>query len=54
MIYAGIVAGGSGTRIKSANIPKQFIDIGGVPILIRTVRAFEKIIEMVTAFGEEE
>lgn len=46
MIYAGIVAGGSGTRIKNANIPKQFIEIGGVPILVRTVRAFAEIGEI--------
>ena len=46
MIYAGIVAGGSGTRIKNADRPKQFIEIGGVPILIRTLRAFEKIGEI--------
>ena len=46
MIFAGIVAGGSGTRIKNADKPKQFIEIGGVPILIRTVRAFEEIGEI--------
>ncbi|MBE6868119.1 MAG: 2-C-methyl-D-erythritol 4-phosphate cytidylyltransferase [Ruminococcus albus] len=46
MIFAGIVAGGSGTRIKNADKPKQFIEIGGVPILIRTIRAFEEIGEI--------
>ncbi len=46
MIFAGIVAGGSGTRIKNADKPKQFIEIGGVPILIRTIRAFEDIGEI--------
>lgn len=40
MIFAGIVAGGCGSRVKSAVIPKQFIEIGGVPVIIRTVRAF--------------
>ncbi|WP_456028550.1 IspD/TarI family cytidylyltransferase [Ruminococcus sp.] len=40
MIFAGIVAGGCGSRVKSAVIPKQFIEIGGVPIIVRTVRAF--------------
>lgn len=46
MIFAGIVAGGSGTRVKNADKPKQFIEIGGVPVLIRTVRAFEEIDEI--------
>lgn len=40
MIFAGIVAGGCGSRVKSAVIPKQFIEIGGVPVIVRTVRAF--------------
>lgn len=40
MIFAGIVAGGSGTRIKSSDKPKQFIEIGRIPILIRTLKAF--------------
>ncbi len=37
--YAIIVAGGSGTRMKS-DIPKQFIDIGGKPILMHTIEAY--------------
>lgn len=37
--YAIIVAGGSGTRMKS-EIPKQFIDIGGKPILMHTIEAY--------------
>lgn len=40
MIFAGIVAGGKGTRMKSADRPKQFLEVGGVPILIRTIKAF--------------
>lgn len=43
MIFAGIVAGGSGMRMKNADKPKQFLELGGVPILIRTVMAFEKV-----------
>lgn len=46
MIFAGIVAGGTGTRMKSANMPKQFLEIGGVPILIRTIKTFERIDEI--------
>lgn len=34
-----IVAGGTGTRMKS-DIPKQFIEVAGVPILIQTLRCF--------------
>jgi 2-C-methyl-D-erythritol 4-phosphate cytidylyltransferase len=37
--YALIVAGGKGTRIKSAR-PKQFIELNGKPILLHTVEAF--------------
>ena len=35
-----IVAGGSGTRF-GAQVPKQFLELGGEPILMRTIRAFE-------------
>jgi 2-C-methyl-D-erythritol 4-phosphate cytidylyltransferase len=37
--YALIVAGGTGTRMGGA-IPKQFLELKGVPILVRTVNAF--------------
>ncbi|MBX2967233.1 MAG: 2-C-methyl-D-erythritol 4-phosphate cytidylyltransferase [Cyclobacteriaceae bacterium] len=37
--YAIIVAGGKGTRIKS-KVPKQFLDLDGVPILMRTINTF--------------
>ncbi len=37
--YALIVAGGKGTRINSA-MPKQFLDLNGLPILIHTLNAF--------------
>jgi 2-C-methyl-D-erythritol 4-phosphate cytidylyltransferase len=39
--YAIIVAGGSGTRMGS-EIPKQFLEVGGIPILIRTILQFKK------------
>lgn len=38
--YAVIVAGGSGSRMKS-EVAKQFIEIGGLPILMHTVNAFK-------------
>jgi 2-C-methyl-D-erythritol 4-phosphate cytidylyltransferase len=39
--YALIVAGGKGTRIKSA-LPKQFLELNGKPILLHTIEAFLK------------
>lgn len=39
MNYAAILAGGSGTRM-GAELPKQFLSIGGVPVLVRSVSAF--------------
>jgi len=41
-IYAIIVAGGSGSRMKS-EIPKQFLPLNGKPILIHTVEIFLRI-----------
>ena len=41
MVYALIVAGGRGTRLVSA-IPKQYLLLAGVPILVRTLRAFDR------------
>ncbi|WP_317046529.1 IspD/TarI family cytidylyltransferase [Adhaeribacter arboris] len=37
--YAILVAGGSGTRMQS-QVPKQFISIGGQPILMHTIKRF--------------
>jgi 2-C-methyl-D-erythritol 4-phosphate cytidylyltransferase len=39
--YAIIVAGGSGSRMKS-DLPKQFIEIGGLPILMHTLKRFKE------------
>ncbi len=39
-----IVAGGSGTRMGSA-LPKQFLPIGGIPILAFTVNAFKQALK---------
>ena len=43
MIFAGILAGGSGERVEKASIPKQFVKIGGIPIFIRTLYPFFRI-----------
>lgn len=40
MIYAAILAGGIGKRIERHSIPKQFITVGGTPIIILTLRQF--------------
>lgn len=42
MIYAAILAGGVGKRIERHNIPKQFIDLAGTPIIVLTIREFLK------------
>lgn len=39
MIFAGIVAGGTGTRM-GADIPKQFLKIGEKPIIVHTISRF--------------
>ncbi len=39
MIIAAIVAGGSGSRMGT-ELPKQFMELEGVPVIVRTVRAF--------------
>lgn len=53
MIYAGIVAGGSGSRMKSKT-PKQFLKIAGKPILVHTVEKFaDKADKVVVACTKE-
>ena len=42
--YALIVAGGKGTRIKSS-VPKQFLELNGLPILMHTIAAFYRYSE---------
>ncbi len=37
--YAILVAGGTGSRM-GANIPKQYLSLGGKPILVRTIEKF--------------
>lgn len=39
-----IVAGGSGTRF-GAKLPKQFMELDGKPILMRTIKAFEQAMD---------
>ncbi len=42
MANALIFAGGVGRRMKSEDVPKQFLRVDGIPIIIRTIQYFEK------------
>lgn len=46
MNYAIIFAGGKGTRMKMGDKPKQFLEIGGKPILCHTINKFEQCTEI--------
>lgn len=43
MIFGSILAGGTGTRMDKHNIPKQFIELCGKPIIIHTI---ERMLEV--------
>ena len=55
MIYGAILAGGVGKRMGNAEKPKQFLTIGGKPIIVHTVEKFvvcdefEKVIVLTPA-----
>lgn len=40
MIYAGILAGGTGARMGNVPLPKQFLDLDGKPIIVHTLEKF--------------
>ncbi len=40
MVTAMLFAGGSGIRMKSTDLPKQFLEVGGKPIIIHTMEHF--------------
>ncbi len=40
-VFALIFAGGMGERMEGARIPKQFLEIGGKSIIVRTVEQFQ-------------
>jgi 2-C-methyl-D-erythritol 4-phosphate cytidylyltransferase len=42
MVTALIFAGGTGTRMKNTDVPKQFLEVGGIPIIIRTLSFFSE------------
>lgn len=39
MVYAAVLAGGSGLRM-GGSLPKQFLSVAGKPIIIRSIQAF--------------
>jgi len=45
--YALIVAGGKGTRMES-KIPKQFLELNGLPVLMHTILAFYRYSKKIT------
>lgn len=40
MIFAGILAGGIGSRMNMADMPKQFLELGNKPMVIHTLEKF--------------
>ena len=42
MNVALVLAGGTGTRMHTASIPKQFLECEGKPIIIYTLEKFER------------
>jgi 2-C-methyl-D-erythritol 4-phosphate cytidylyltransferase len=55
-LYALIVAGGTGTRMGT-DIPKQFLELAGKPVLMHTIgrfRAFDKSIRIITVLPENQ
>ena len=55
-LYAVIVAGGSGKRM-GANIPKQFLELAGRPVLMHTIerfKSFDPSIEIITVLPENQ
>ena len=39
-IYGVVLAGGKGTRMGNVEKPKQFMEIGGKPIIVHTIEKF--------------
>jgi 2-C-methyl-D-erythritol 4-phosphate cytidylyltransferase len=55
-LYVVIVAGGSGKRM-GAEVPKQFLELAGRPVLMHTIerfRAFDETIEIITVLPENQ
>ncbi|HRT82651.1 MAG TPA: 2-C-methyl-D-erythritol 4-phosphate cytidylyltransferase [Oscillospiraceae bacterium] len=46
MVIAAVLAGGIGSRMGSADLPKQFLPLAGVPIIARTVKKFADLAQV--------
>lgn len=47
MLFGGILAGGIGVRMETAGgLPKQFLEIGGKPVIVRTLLRFFEVKEL--------
>ena len=42
MVTAMLFAGGIGARMQSSDLPKQFLEVGGKPIIVHTMEHFAK------------
>ena len=40
MVFGVILAGGTGSRMGNASKPKQYLMLGGKPVIIHTVEKF--------------
>jgi 2-C-methyl-D-erythritol 4-phosphate cytidylyltransferase len=55
-LFALIVAGGTGTRMRT-EIPKQFLELAGKPILMHTIerfKAFDKSVKIIAVLPERQ
>ena len=50
MIFAAVLAGGSGSRMGATALPKQFLPLGGKPVLIHTLEPFLQIPQIDAVF----
>ena len=39
-VYGVILAGGTGSRMENVEKPKQYLDLGGKPVLMHTLEKF--------------
>lgn len=45
MVIGAIFAGGIGSRMGSADMPKQYLQLGSKPIIVHTIEKFVSIPE---------
>lgn len=50
MVFAAIMAGGMGSRMGNTALPKQFLPLGGRPVLIHTLERFLRVEEVDNLF----